>query len=89
MPQTPMHKGFRHVTLIGQSKSIKGVNQKPVPLIDMKTPSEAHTETGPQENKWKKEEGEKALGGCLPPAAGHPLSVFHGVAAHGGSTNPV
>ena len=21
----------------------------------------------------------KALGGCLPPAAGHPLSVFHGV----------
>ena len=55
--------------------------------IGMKTPSEAHTETGAQENKWKKEK--KALGGCLPPATGHPLSVFHGVAAHGESTNPV
>ena len=57
--------------------------------IGMKTPSEVHTETGAQENKWKKEEEKKTLGGCLPPAAGHPLSVFHGVAAHGGSTNPV
>ena len=57
--------------------------------IGMKTPSEAHVETGPLENKWKKDGDKKALGGCLPPAVRHPLSVFHGVATHGRSTNPV
>ena len=29
------------------------------------------------------EAGRDTLGGCLPPAVWHPLSVFHGVAAHG------
>jgi len=57
--------------------------------IGMKAPSEAHTETGPLENKWKKDGDKKTLEDCLPPAAGQPLSVFHGVPAHGGSTNPV
>ena len=43
--------------------------------IGMKTPSEAHQEQGAQRIMWKA--CGRALGGCLPPAAGHPLSVFH------------
>lgn len=58
-------------------------NTRPHSSIGMKTPSEAHHEQGPQRIMWKP--AGRALGGCLPPAAWHPLSVFHGLAAPGSS----
>ena len=48
---------------------------RPHSSIGMKTPSEVHQEQGPQRVMWKPKG--TLSGGCLPPAAWHPLSVFH------------